>query len=190
MEEVDREHASGPCAQELPPAGVSVTDQRRWDQPRWSNDVDSPRTAGGGRSDRVSRFLALRTVTGIDEESMEVKKPPEAGGSHTPTSSVSPGNQSRILPLLAAERVLRAVLLIGIGLVLLTHPHTDWAAAAQHGASLAGLDPSGNESGRLISGLAGFGPEQAWRYGAIAVAYGLLEAADDGAQVKLPRPAH
>jgi hypothetical protein len=31
VEEVDREHAGGLCAQELPPPGVGVADRRRWD---------------------------------------------------------------------------------------------------------------------------------------------------------------
>jgi hypothetical protein len=31
VEEVDREHAGGLRAQELPPAGVRVSERRRWD---------------------------------------------------------------------------------------------------------------------------------------------------------------
>jgi glyoxylase-like metal-dependent hydrolase (beta-lactamase superfamily II) len=39
--------------------------------------------------------------------------------------------RSRLLPVLAVERLIRAVLLIGVGLILLTHMHTDWADVAR-----------------------------------------------------------
>jgi uncharacterized membrane protein (DUF2068 family) len=87
-------------------------------------------------------------------------------------------DQSRLLPVLAVERAIRAVLLIGVGLILLTHTHTDWADPARRFVEQVGLDPSRNETGRLISGLAGLGPRQTLRYGSIAVAYGLLEAVE------------
>jgi uncharacterized membrane protein (DUF2068 family) len=41
-----------------------------------------------------------------------------------------------------------------------------------------GFDPSRSETGRLISRLAGFGPRQAQRDGAIAIGYGLIEAVE------------
>jgi uncharacterized membrane protein (DUF2068 family) len=87
-------------------------------------------------------------------------------------------DQSRLLPVLAVERMLRAVLLAGIGLILLTHTHTDWTDLARRFAEQVGLDPSRSETGRLISRLTGFGPRQAQRDGAIAIAYGALEAAE------------
>ena len=34
VEEVDREHAGGLGAQELPPAGIGLPDRRRWDPVR------------------------------------------------------------------------------------------------------------------------------------------------------------
>ena len=37
-------------------------------------------------------------------------------------------DQSRLLPVLAAERLLRAALLVGVGVILLTHVHADWVA--------------------------------------------------------------
>ncbi|MBW0010906.1 MAG: DUF2127 domain-containing protein, partial [Pseudonocardiales bacterium] len=86
--------------------------------------------------------------------------------------------QGRLLPVLAVERMLRAVLLVGVGLVLLTHAHTDWADLARRFAEQVGLDPSRNETGRLISRLAGFAPRQAQRDGAIAIGYGALEAVE------------
>lgn len=87
-------------------------------------------------------------------------------------------DQSRLLPVLAVERALRAVVLIGVGLILVTHTHTDWTDPAQRFAEQLGLDPSRNETGRLISRLAGFGPRQAQRDGSIAIGYGVLEAVE------------
>ena len=45
-------------------------------------------------------------------------------------------------------------------------------------AEQVGLDPSRNETGRLITRLAGFGPRQAQRDGMIAIGYGALEAVE------------
>ncbi len=87
-------------------------------------------------------------------------------------------DQSRLLPVLAVERALRAVVLIGVGLILVTHTHTDWTDPARRFAEQLGLDPSRNETGRLISRLAGFGARQAQRDGSIAIGYGVLEAVE------------
>jgi uncharacterized membrane protein (DUF2068 family) len=70
------------------------------------------------------------------------------------------------------------VILIGVGVILLTHAHTDWTDLARRFTEQLGLDPSRNETGRLISRLAGFAPRQAQRDGAIAIAYGALEAVE------------
>jgi uncharacterized membrane protein (DUF2068 family) len=90
------------------------------------------------------------------------------------------GGQDRswLLPVLAVERVLRAVLLIGVGLILLTHAHADWVDLARGFIGRVGLDPSHNETGRLISHLAGLGPRRAQRDGVIAIGYGVLEAVE------------
>lgn len=87
-------------------------------------------------------------------------------------------DRDRLLTLLAAERLLRAVLLIGVGVVLLTHLHENWAADAHRFVAGAGLDPSHNETGKLVSRLAGFGPRQVQQFGVIAIGYGLLETAE------------
>ena len=94
------------------------------------------------------------------------------------TRSHGDQDQSRLLPVLAVERALRAVVLIGVGLILVTHTHTDWTDPARRFAEQLGLDPSRNETGRLISRLAGFGPRQAQRDGSIAIGYGVLEAVE------------
>ena len=69
--------------------------------------------------------------------------------------------------MLAVERVIRAILLMGVGLLLLTHTHADWAEVARGFVGRVRLDPSRNETGRLISHLAGLGPRQARRDGAL-----------------------
>ena len=61
-------------------------------------------------------------------------------------------DQSRLLPVLAVERALRAVVLIGVGLILLTHTHTDWADVARRFAEQIGFDPSRNEFFGAIRG--------------------------------------
>ncbi|MGH3673620.1 MAG: DUF2127 domain-containing protein [Pseudonocardiaceae bacterium] len=87
-------------------------------------------------------------------------------------------DQGRLLPVLAVERLVRATLLVAVGLILLTHVHADWSDLVRRFAERVGLDPSRNETGRLISGLTGFGSRQARRDGAIAIGYGALEAAE------------
>jgi uncharacterized membrane protein (DUF2068 family) len=102
----------------------------------------------------------------------------EAGAPEQSTQSDSGQDRSRVLAVLAAERVIRAVLLIGVGLILWTHTQADWADVARGLVERVGLDPRRNETGRLISHLAGLGPRQAQRDGAIAIGYGALEAVE------------
>ncbi len=103
----------------------------------------------------------------------------QSGKAHPPEQSARSGDaqdQGRLLPVLAVERTLRAVLLVGVGLILLTHAHTDWTDLVRRFTEQVGLDPSRNETGRLVSRLAGLAPRHAQRDGAIAIGYGLLEA--------------
>jgi uncharacterized membrane protein (DUF2068 family) len=105
----------------------------------------------------------------------------QPGTAHAPERSTrrqDGQDQSRLLPMIAVERVVRAAILVGVGLILLSHPHTDWTDLARRMAGQLGLDPSRNETGRLVSRLAGLGPLQAQRYGASALCYGVLEAVE------------
>ena len=83
-----------------------------------------------------------------------------------------------MLPLLAAERTLRALVLVGVGIVLATHLHTDWGEFVRRAAGDAGLDPSSTVLGKLIASLSGVGGENAERDAAVAIGYGLLEAVE------------
>ena len=106
------------------------------------------------------------------------KRSGKAGQLEPSTHGDGGQDRSRLLPVLAGERLFRAVLLVGVGLILLTHAHADWADLARRLIGQLGLDPSRNEIGRLISGLAGLGPRQVQRDGAIALGYGTLEAVE------------
>jgi hypothetical protein len=63
-------------------------------------------------------------------------------------------------------------------LILLTHAHADWVDLARRFAQQVGFDPSRNETGRLISGLGGFGARQAQGDGVIAIGYAVLEVVE------------
>jgi len=108
------------------------------------------------------------------------RSPNAHAGASTPPSVGDGGGapRGRVLLVLAVERGLRAVILIGIALILLTHVHTDWADAARRLVARAGLDPSGNETGKFISSLTTVGPRQAARDGVVGLAYGALEAVE------------
>jgi uncharacterized membrane protein (DUF2068 family) len=84
----------------------------------------------------------------------------------------------RLLPWIAAERAVRAVLLVAIGMVLLTHPHADWAGEISHLARQFGLDPKSNWIQRIIVNVKKIGVGQDTFYGAVALAYGALEGVE------------
>jgi uncharacterized membrane protein (DUF2068 family) len=84
----------------------------------------------------------------------------------------------RLLPWIAAERGLRAVVLVAAGLVLVTHPHANWASEVSHLAERLGLDPRSNWVQRLIDDVRKINGHEDVVFGAIALAYGALEAAE------------
>jgi uncharacterized membrane protein (DUF2068 family) len=86
--------------------------------------------------------------------------------------------QDRLLPWIAAERALRTLLLLTAGIVLLTHPHTDWASEIQHFARRVGLDPNGNWIRKLIEKVRHVSKHEEAVFGVIALAYAALEGAE------------
>jgi len=88
------------------------------------------------------------------------------------------GRKDRLLPWIAAERTVRAVVLLAVGIVLVTHPHTDWGKTISDGARDLGLNPSDNGIQRLISKIHAISPSRYTFFGAVAIAYGLLEAVE------------
>ncbi|HEX3874460.1 MAG TPA: DUF2127 domain-containing protein [Solirubrobacteraceae bacterium] len=84
----------------------------------------------------------------------------------------------RLLPWIAAERSVRAVLLVAIGLVLITHPHTDWGRTITRFTQDLGFDPSNNGIQRLIAKVRAISPDKYTIFGLIAIAYGILEGVE------------
>jgi uncharacterized membrane protein (DUF2068 family) len=93
-------------------------------------------------------------------------------------ATAGPAKSDRLLKLIAAERILRAVGLIAVGLVLITHAHTDWARWINDHAGQAGFDPSSNGIQKLIAQVQAISPSKYVVFGAVAIAYGLLEGVE------------
>ncbi len=86
--------------------------------------------------------------------------------------------KDRLLPWIAAERTFRAIVLVVIGIVLLTHPHTDWSAEISHFAQKLGLDPKQNWIQRILKDAATVNASKDLLFGIVALAYGALEGAE------------
>jgi uncharacterized membrane protein (DUF2068 family) len=91
--------------------------------------------------------------------------------------AVEPG-KDRLVPLIAAERAFRALVLSVIGLVLLTHPHADWAHEISNFVQKLGLDPKGNWIQRILKDAARVDSRKSTLYGIVALAYAALEGAE------------
>jgi uncharacterized membrane protein (DUF2068 family) len=86
--------------------------------------------------------------------------------------------RDRLLPWIAAERTLRALLLITLGIVLVSHVHTDWGHTVTSFAQRLGLNPNDNGIRRLTAKLHAASPKETAAFGVIAIAYGVLEAVE------------
>jgi uncharacterized membrane protein (DUF2068 family) len=84
----------------------------------------------------------------------------------------------RLLPWIAAERSIRAVILVLIGVVLITHPNTDWGRSIGDLATHLGFDPSRNGIQKIMAQASAITPHKAAIFGVIAIAYGGLEGAE------------
>ena len=84
----------------------------------------------------------------------------------------------RLLPWIAAERTARAILLIGVGIVLLTNLHHDYGGSVRHVARSFGLDPTRGGIQRLAARAGALRPRKVGEYGVIALGYGGLELAE------------
>ncbi|HEY1458357.1 MAG TPA: DUF2127 domain-containing protein [Solirubrobacteraceae bacterium] len=82
------------------------------------------------------------------------------------------------MPWIAAERSVRTVFLFVLGIVLVTHPHTDWAGEITHLAHQWGLDPSRNVMHKIINAVRKIHSSQNVVFGVIALGYGVLEGAE------------
>ncbi len=92
--------------------------------------------------------------------------------------STTPAHKDRLLPWIAAERAFRTVVLVAVGLVLVTHPHADWASEISRLAQHLGLDPKSNWFKKLIDKVSKIKADQDVVFGIAALAYGVLEGAE------------
>jgi uncharacterized membrane protein (DUF2068 family) len=90
----------------------------------------------------------------------------------------SGGQHDRLLPWIAAERAVRSVVLVAVGVVLVTHPQADWGHSITRWAQQLGVDPSSNGIRRLSGQVSHLSPAKLRSYGWVAIGYGLLEAAE------------
>lgn len=95
-----------------------------------------------------------------------------------PDGESSHRRKDRLLPWIAAERALRAVLLIALGIALLSHPHANWAKDISDLARHLGLDPNSNGIHKVLDKVRHISPSQDVFFGIVALAYGVLEGAE------------
>lgn len=86
--------------------------------------------------------------------------------------------KDRLLPWIAAERALRAVVLAAVGIVLLTHLHENWVGDITNLTRKAGLNPKGNWIQRILHDVAKLRPNKQVIFGVVALAYAGLEGAE------------
>jgi uncharacterized membrane protein (DUF2068 family) len=99
-------------------------------------------------------------------------------GPATASGDGETGRGDRLLKLIAAERVVRAVVLVALGVVLVTHANTDWGSTIDNFARDLGLDPSRNGIQKLIDKVRGISPNRYVAFGILAIAYGILEGVE------------
>jgi len=90
----------------------------------------------------------------------------------------APAREDRLLPWIAAERAFRALVLVSVGLVLLSHQHANWAGDVSHLAQKLGFDPNDNWIRRIIDDVSRIHAHQDVVFGIAALAYGALEGAE------------
>jgi len=93
-------------------------------------------------------------------------------------SQASEPHGDRLLPWIAAERAVRAVLLAAVGIVLLTHLHENWASDVTELAHKSGLDPKSNWIQRILHDATRLSASRAFLFGIVALAYAALEGTE------------
>lgn len=102
--------------------------------------------------------------------------PSDAVGMEQPIQATA--HQDRLLPWIAAERSFRALVLLAVGIVLLSHPHTDWAGEISRLARDLGLDPNDNWIQRIVAKVKKVSANEDLVLGAVAIGYGALEGTE------------
>jgi uncharacterized membrane protein (DUF2068 family) len=93
-------------------------------------------------------------------------------------AAAAPQRKDRLLPWIAAERAFRAVVLIVVGLVLVSHPHTDWAGEITRFAQKLGLNTNSNWVRKLVEKVRRIHANRELVFGIAALAYGALEGVE------------
>lgn len=83
--------------------------------------------------------------------------------------------RARLLPWIAAERAIRGLLLVGVGIYLLSQPNANLGSLATRLARRVELDPDHGFVHHLIVRVSALDHRQITLIGAGAIAYGLLE---------------
>ena len=104
----------------------------------------------------------------------ELARTPQEPGPASPTRPHS----DRLLPWIAAERGIRALLLLAVGIVLLTHLHENWAHDVTDLTREAGLNPKSNWVQRILHDAAKLDAGRALLFGVIALGYAALEGTE------------
>jgi uncharacterized membrane protein (DUF2068 family) len=86
--------------------------------------------------------------------------------------------RARLLPWIAAERAIRGLLLIGVGIYLLYQPNANLGSLATRLARRVELDPDHGFVHHLIVRVGALDRNQITLIGAGAIAYGLLEVVE------------
>jgi uncharacterized membrane protein (DUF2068 family) len=89
-----------------------------------------------------------------------------------------PARSDRLLPWIAAERAVRALLVLAVGVVLLSHPHADWAAEVTNLARRLGFDPNSNWVQRIVEKVKRIGAHEDTLFGSLALVYAALEGTE------------
>lgn len=71
--------------------------------------------------------------------------------------------------------MLRALVLIAVGVALATHPHADWASEVSRLATHLGLDPNSNGIRKILQDLRRLKGSQNTLFAVVALLYGALE---------------
>lgn len=83
-----------------------------------------------------------------------------------------------LLPWIAAERAIRALILVAAGIVLVADSNHNWGETIVSVARHLGLDPSDNGIRRLAAAATALSSEQLTAYGIVAIGYGGLEGTE------------
>ena len=101
-----------------------------------------------------------------------------ASASDTPNPPDGRTRGDRLLPWIAAERTLRAIVLFLVGIALIANPHHNWGKTVANFARDLGLNPKSNGLEKIIQKLHAISSDRYALFGIIALAYGVLEAAE------------